>query len=98
MGMTIAGIAATTVGALFVMEGMDQHERAQRVAANGFSNDRDFSPIFYVMGGLHLAVGIPLLAVGLIDRKDVYVRDEVALAIAPQVGRGFAGGALRVAF
>lgn len=96
VGLTIAGAAASTVGILLIFEGMAIHDQSSRVQS-GVTNV-DYSPMFYVLGGLNLAVGIPLLAVGLLDRKDVYVRDQAALRFAPQVRPGYAGGAMSVAF
>lgn len=98
VGLTISGIAASGVGALLIAQGLIVHDQANRVQVNGSGDHMDFSPIFYVLGTLHLAVGIPLLVVGLTDRKDVYVRDQIALTLAPQIGPDRAGGALRITF
>jgi hypothetical protein len=56
------------------------------------------SAVLYVPGVLGVAVGIPLLSVGLFDRKTVWVRQKARLELTPVVGRGQAGGSARFRF
>jgi len=99
MGLVIAGSITTAAGGLMIFTGYQQEqEDASNAPDTQQVDDMNMNSIWYIYGGIHLAVGIPLLAVGLLSEKDVYVRDEASLQVDPQLAPGFAGGRLRWAF
>jgi hypothetical protein len=82
-GAIIAGGIVAGAGALLLLEGV-----RQRATGEGGSGPGGGGELLMLVGGAHLAVGIPLLAYGLLSPRAVYVRDAVA-----QVSLDFAGSA-----
>lgn len=68
----ISGGLVTAVGTYLVVA-----EPMWKVEPHTKYNDGDSTfPMMMVLGVMHLAVGVPLLTYGLIDRREVYVRDQ----------------------
>jgi hypothetical protein len=98
--MIIGGAITTAVGAAMFATGVDQYAEARQprpreVATNDVQMGGE---TFMVLGGLHLAVGAPLLLYGLLSPRDVYVRDSVAVALDLSVDRRHVAGAMTFAF
>jgi hypothetical protein len=109
-GLIISGAALTAVGGLFLVEGIAQHNAEAERARNHPDADHGStsSPLFLGYGGLHLAIGAPLLLLGLLSPREVYVRDrpsELAarkpilhVAAGTNQGRTHVGADLELAF
>jgi hypothetical protein len=70
--------------------GADARERAAAT--------HEFDDLFITIGAVHVAVGIPLIALGLLVPHHVYVADELKVAFVPVVTSQRAGGAFVVSF
>jgi hypothetical protein len=92
LGPAITGGVLTFVGSVFLTSGLvtmaEKRNQEESGTSSPPSDDIDGDALFAawatIFGGLHLAVGIPLLTYGLLDPRTVYVRDqpsEVAVSL-----------------
>jgi|SRR4051812_43939589 hypothetical protein len=70
-GPLIGGGITTGIGGLMLVSGIDQRNHRSSHGEPGSGGE-----FLIIPGIVSLAVGVPLLAYGLLSRKDVYVRDS----------------------
>jgi hypothetical protein len=88
----IGGVVTSAIGVGFVGIGMNEQLRSHGI------DDPDYSTLLYVEGGIHLAIGVPLILLGVFGREHVFVRNDVALDVTPIVGTRSAAVSVRLAF
>lgn len=91
-GLVIAGAITSVAGVGLTLSA---HQIKQASRNPGTPSYYEF---FYVYGAIHLAVGLPMLLYGLLDRKTVFVSEQSAWQLVPEVGPGHAAGRLRLTF
>jgi hypothetical protein len=75
-GMLIGGGITTGVGALMFFGGLERRWREKHTPGD---LDPDSSgQMMMIMGGVTLAIGLPLLTYGILAPRDVYVRDSMS--------------------
>jgi hypothetical protein len=92
LGPLIGGAVTTAFGGAFVIMGIQEHYRAHGI------DDMDYSTLFYVLGGAHLAAGVPLLVWGALSKKHVLVRNDARLMFVPLAGSQGALASVRIPF
>lgn len=93
-GMIIGGAVATAVGGGLFFTGYHQ-----KATGTGGSGPGGGGELLMLNGGLALAVGIPMLAYGLLSPRKVYVRNEPSsVAFSLSVSPGDMGARLNIAF
>jgi hypothetical protein len=91
IGPLVAGGITTAMGVALIGTAMND-----QLGMHGM--DPDYSTLFYVEGGICLAVGVPLLLWGILGRQHVLVRNEVAVDLVPRVGSRGAALTLHATF
>jgi hypothetical protein len=86
------------VGAAMVLTGLEQHAE-MKARQSSTPNPGSGGEFFMIYGGLSMAVGLPLLAYGLLSPREVYVRDSVAtIALGVSVDHRHLRGGLTLTF
>jgi hypothetical protein len=96
----IAGGVVTSLG-LFMLATTISHNKsvAGRREADPDYDDMGATANYYILTGSLLAVGVPMLAIGLFDRKEVYVRNKISrVALIPVANGAAQGGSVRIEF
>jgi hypothetical protein len=97
-GVIISGAVATSLGAAMVLTGLEQHAEME-AKQSSTTNPGAGGEFFMIYGGLSMAVGLPLLAYGLLSPREVYVRDSSAtIALGLSVDHRHLRGGLTLAF
>jgi hypothetical protein len=74
-GAIIGGAVTTGLGSLMLITGLEQRRELNADTSNTPHDPGSGGEFFIISGGVALAVGLPLLAYGLLSPRDVYVRD-----------------------
>jgi hypothetical protein len=97
-GVIISGAVATSVGAAMVLTGLEQRAE-MKTRQDSAADPGSGGEFFMIYGGLSMAVGVPLLAYGLLSPREVYVRDSSAtVALGLSVDHRHLRGGLTLAF
>jgi hypothetical protein len=106
--LVITGAVFTGVGSLILARSLTSSARAdddlERAKARGpdaldaAHNQHEYDELFTGIGAAHLAIGVPMILIGLLAPRYVYVRNHVSLSVVPVVTPERAGGTLTVAF
>jgi hypothetical protein len=101
-GWVITGGVMTLVGSAALAAGIAEISKEAPPREPGEIQDSESDPtaaILMILGGAHVAVGIPLLATGLMDSRTVYVRDQPSeLAVSLRAGPNDVTTSLRLTF
>ncbi|HEY0467023.1 MAG TPA: hypothetical protein VGC79_22630 [Polyangiaceae bacterium] len=80
-GVIIGGAITTGVGGMLLAAGLQQRADCQNSTSSVEGTPGSCGELFLIPGGLALAVGLPLLAYGLLSPREVYVRDPAPLQL-----------------
>ena len=107
-GLIFPGAVISLVGSLVLASALsssasaDEDYKRARAQGSEFTEEaahrHEYDGLFTTIGVAHLAVGVPLLTLGLLFPRHIYVANQVSIAFVPLVSSERAGGTFVMRF